>query len=99
MSKTDKKLQILEATANDKTIDNAARDSARQKIVERRELLTPIFKAAVTKFADLHDTTARMLAKGAINVIFLKIFFNIFKYNIFRMKFCGRIRAITYLIY
>jgi hypothetical protein len=28
----------------------------------------PICKAAAVKFADMHDTTARMLAKGAIHV-------------------------------
>lgn len=70
MLKTDKKLQKLEALVNDKTIDKVARDSAQYQITERKEILTPIFKAAVTKFADLHDTTARMLAKGAINVHF-----------------------------
>lgn len=70
MLKTDKKLQMLEEIANDKNTDKVDREITQQKISERKELLTPIFRAAVTKFADLHDTTARMLSKGAIHVFF-----------------------------
>lgn len=67
MSRADEKLRKLEAIVNNKELQKAQRDMAAQEMAQRREFLTPIFRTATTKFADLHDTTARMLAKGAIH--------------------------------
>uniref|UniRef100_A0A915CZJ9 Acetyl-CoA carboxylase n=1 Tax=Ditylenchus dipsaci TaxID=166011 RepID=A0A915CZJ9_9BILA len=64
---SDEKLKKLEAIANDKQADKVQRDKATAEIAERKEFLNPIYKTAAVKFGDLHDTTARMLAKGAIH--------------------------------
>jgi acetyl-CoA carboxylase / biotin carboxylase 1 len=55
------------------TKDAAHRGELQQEFDRRTEKLLPICRAAAVKFADLHDTTARMLAKGAIHVSFLYI--------------------------
>lgn len=39
-----------------------------QEYEKRKEKILPVCRAAAVKFADLHDTTARMLEKGAIHV-------------------------------
>ena len=64
------KIRKLEAIVNNKEVQKATRDQVAQEIAQRKEFLTPLFRTAATKFADLHDTTARMLAKGAIHVSF-----------------------------
>lgn len=70
MTKSDEKLRRWSAqlASDDGALDKSKREELRRQIEERQEYLTPIFRTAVTKFADLHDTTARMLAKGAILV-------------------------------
>uniref|UniRef100_A0A7E4VD69 Acetyl-CoA carboxylase n=1 Tax=Panagrellus redivivus TaxID=6233 RepID=A0A7E4VD69_PANRE len=59
MLKCDAQLQALSRTA-----PSAETKSA---IAKRQEALTPVYRTIAVKFADLHDTTARMLAKGAIH--------------------------------
>lgn len=68
LSRCDPELQLMESTLSSK-IKKGETDELLQKTINaRREKLMPICKAAAVKFADLHDTTARMLAKGAIHV-------------------------------
>ncbi|KAI1717267.1 carboxyl transferase domain-containing protein [Ditylenchus destructor] len=66
MSRADEKIRKLEAVVNNKEVEKAKRDQVAQEIAQRKEFLTPLFRTVATKFADLHDTTARMLAKEAI---------------------------------
>lgn len=70
MSRADEKIRKLEAVVNNKEVEKAKRDQVAQEIAQRKEFLTPLFRTVATKFADLHDTTARMLAKEAIAVSF-----------------------------
>ncbi|KAL3102143.1 hypothetical protein niasHS_003552 [Heterodera schachtii] len=66
LRKCDPKINQLEeslATASDPTAKGQLQDEYKRRI----EKLLPICRAAAVKFADLHDTTARMLQKGAIH--------------------------------
>jgi acetyl-CoA carboxylase carboxyltransferase component len=70
MKKCDPKSVVLENEIS--LSDNAAHKlQAQQEYERRKEKLLPLCRAAAVKFADLHDTTARMLAKGAIHVSLL----------------------------
>jgi acetyl-CoA carboxylase carboxyltransferase component len=67
MTKCDVKLRQLEGVLRNESLDQSERDKAQKEIDARREFLTPVFRTVAVKFADLHDTTPRMLAKGAIH--------------------------------
>jgi len=66
MSRSDSTLCSME-TALTTSTDTAQVEELQKSILKRREKLLPVTKPAAFKFADLHDTTARMLAKGAIH--------------------------------
>ena len=68
LSRCDPELQLMESTLSSKIKKGETDELLQKTISARREKLMPICKAAAVKFADLHDTTARMLAKGAIHV-------------------------------
>ena len=65
MHQQDPEMQLLgnelELTDNE---DDAK--AIREQIAAREELLKPIYLQAATEFADLHDKTGRMKAKGVI---------------------------------
>ena len=65
MHRIDPQLQMLdsELEAADSTDDTAA---IKEQIAAREELLKPVYLQAATEFADLHDKTGRMKAKGVI---------------------------------
>uniref|UniRef100_A0A914I9B7 Acetyl-CoA carboxylase n=1 Tax=Globodera rostochiensis TaxID=31243 RepID=A0A914I9B7_GLORO len=66
LKKCDPKISKLErmiATASEPTAKEQLKDEYQRRV----EKLLPICRAAAVKFADLHDTTARMLQKGAIH--------------------------------
>ena len=65
MHRIDPQLQMLDAEleAADSTDDTAA---IKEQIAAREELLKPVYLQAATEFADLHDKTGRMKAKGVI---------------------------------
>jgi len=67
MHRIDPQLQMLDAElestdATDKDSEVAIKD----QITAREELLKPVYLQAATEFADLHDKTGRMKAKGVI---------------------------------
>lgn len=67
MHRIDPQLQLLDAEleAAD-TMDNDAMVTIEEQISAREELLKPVYLQAATEFADLHDKTGRMKAKGVI---------------------------------
>jgi acetyl-CoA carboxylase/biotin carboxylase 1 len=67
MHRIDPQLQMLDAEldATDDT-DASAQDAIKEQIAAREELLKPVYLQAATEFADLHDKTGRMKAKGVI---------------------------------
>ena len=67
MHRIDPQLQMLDAEfdSTDDT-DNAAQEAIKEQIAAKEELLKPVYLQAATEFADLHDKTGRMKAKGVI---------------------------------
>jgi len=65
MHRIDPQLQMLDAEleACDDTDDSTV---IKDQIAAREELLKPVYLQAATEFADLHDKTGRMKAKGVI---------------------------------
>ena len=67
MHRIDPQLQLLDAELeNADTMDNDAMVAIQEQISAREELLKPVYLQAATEFADLHDKTGRMKAKGVI---------------------------------
>ena len=64
MHKTDPQLAALEAELESCDQDETA--AIQEQIAAREELLKPGYLQAATEFADLHDKTGRMKAKGVI---------------------------------
>ena len=62
LKKLDAELEALEATGENEEDVHEAKD----QIAAREELLKPVYLQAATEFADLHDKTGRMKAKGVI---------------------------------
>nr|CAD2158339.1 unnamed protein product [Meloidogyne enterolobii] len=70
LGKCDEKTKKLEEELvknNKNVINEVNKKELLQEYEKRKEKLLPVCRAAAVKFADLHDTTARMLAKGAIH--------------------------------
>lgn len=67
MHRIDPQLQMLDAEleATDDT-NVSAQTAIKEQIAAREELLKPVYLQAATEFADLHDKTGRMKAKGVI---------------------------------
>jgi len=67
MHRIDPQLQMLDAEleATDDT-DQDAQEAIKEQIAAREDLLKPVYLQAATEFADLHDKTGRMKAKGVI---------------------------------
>lgn len=67
MHRIDPQLKMLdsELESTDDT-DTAAQEAIKEQIAAREELLKPVYLQAATEFADLHDKTGRMKAKGVI---------------------------------
>jgi acetyl-CoA carboxylase/biotin carboxylase 1 len=67
MHRIDPQLKMLDAEleSTDDT-DSAAQEAIKEQIAAREELLKPVYLQAATEFADLHDKTGRMKAKGVI---------------------------------
>jgi acetyl-CoA carboxylase/biotin carboxylase 1 len=67
MHRIDRQLQMLDAelAGTDET-DMSAQEAIKDQIAAREELLKPVYLQAATEFADLHDKTGRMKAKGVI---------------------------------
>jgi acetyl-CoA carboxylase/biotin carboxylase 1 len=65
MHRLDPQLQLLDAEL-DMTEFEDARADIKAQIRAREDLLKPVYLQAATEFADLHDKTGRMKAKGVI---------------------------------
>ncbi|KAL3817779.1 hypothetical protein ACHAXA_002423 [Cyclostephanos tholiformis] len=67
MHRIDRQLQMLDAelAGTDET-DQTSQEAIKEQIAAREELLKPVYLQAATEFADLHDKTGRMKAKGVI---------------------------------
>jgi len=66
MHRIDPQLQLLDAELDGTELDSDAQDAIKEQIKAREELLKPVYTQAATEFADLHDKTGRMRAKGVI---------------------------------
>lgn len=67
MHRLDAQLQLLDTEFEEAdSMDNDAMESIKEQIAAREELLKPVYLQAATEFADLHDKTGRMKAKGVI---------------------------------
>merc|ERR1711966_629738 len=69
MHRIDPQLQMLDAELESADSDADTAD-IKDQIAAREELLKPVYLQAATEFADLHDKTGRMKAKGVIEVAF-----------------------------
>jgi len=65
MHRLDPVLQVLDSDNESSHFDSDT-DGIKRQIAEREETLKPIYLQAATEFADLHDKTGRMKAKGVI---------------------------------
>lgn len=65
MHRIDPQLQMLDAEL-EACDDDSAATAIKEQIAAREELLKPVYLQAATEFADLHDKTGRMKAKGVI---------------------------------
>lgn len=66
MHRIDPQLQLLDAELEGTELDSEAQADIMSQIKSREELLKPVYTQAATEFADLHDKTGRMRAKGVI---------------------------------
>ena len=67
MLKCDSKIQQLTAALSNASTE-VEKSEIQKALHERKEFLLPVYRTVAVKFADLHDTTTRMLAKEAIHV-------------------------------
>uniref|UniRef100_A0AC34FBZ5 Acetyl-CoA carboxylase domain-containing protein n=1 Tax=Panagrolaimus sp. ES5 TaxID=591445 RepID=A0AC34FBZ5_9BILA len=67
MMKCDEQLKEAVSQLNAASNDAEKISELKLKINKRKEFLMPVYRTIAVKFADLHDTTARMLAKDAIH--------------------------------
>jgi len=66
MHRIDEQLKLLDAELEGTELDSEAQQVIKEQIKAREELLKPVYTQAATEFADLHDKTGRMKAKGVI---------------------------------
>jgi len=64
MHRIDPQLQLLDAELE--SADDDSKADIEEQIAAREEILKPVYLQAATEFADLHDKTGRMKAKGVI---------------------------------
>ena len=64
MHRIDPQLQLLDAELE--SADEESKADIEEQIAAREEILKPVYLQAATEFADLHDKTGRMKAKGVI---------------------------------
>ena len=99
MHRIDRQLQLLDAelAGTDET-DTSAQEAIKDQIAAREELLKPVYLQAATEFADLHDKTGRMKAKGVIKEAVpwaqsRKYFFYLAKRRIAQDNYVAHIKA------
>eukprot|EP00565_Helicotheca_tamesis_P003884 CAMPEP_0185725054 /NCGR_PEP_ID=MMETSP1171-20130828/1378_1 /TAXON_ID=374046 /ORGANISM="Helicotheca tamensis, Strain CCMP826" /LENGTH=2089 /DNA_ID=CAMNT_0028393057 /DNA_START=20 /DNA_END=6289 /DNA_ORIENTATION=+ len=67
MHRIDPQLQLLDTELEMSDMDPDGQAAIKEQIKAREELLKPVYLQAATEFADLHDKTGRMKAKGVIS--------------------------------
>merc|ERR1719437_361170 len=99
MHRIDPQLKMLDAEleATEET-DKASQEDIKEQITAREELLKPVYLQAATEFADLHDKTGRMKAKGVIKEAVpwaesRKYFFYLAKRRMFEEKFISDLQG------
>merc|ERR1712127_145701 len=97
MHRIDPVLQLLDADFEATHFDNDAAEIKKQ-IAEREDLLKPVYLQAATEFADLHDKTGRMKAKGVIEAAVpwarsREFFFNLTTRRIVQDEIISRMKA------
>ncbi|OLL26610.1 Acetyl-CoA carboxylase, partial [Neolecta irregularis DAH-3] len=66
ISRLDESYKSLKAQLENKGLSAEEQSSIKTKLVEREKVLLPIYSQISIQFADLHDRSGRMKAKGAI---------------------------------
>jgi len=66
MHRLDTQLQMLDSELESYEVDSQEYESVKEQIKAREDLLKPVYLQIATQFADLHDKTGRMKAKGVI---------------------------------
>lgn len=66
MHKVDPQLKLLDSELELSELDTDAQEDIKNQIKAREELIKPVYTQVATEFADLHDKTGRMKAKGVI---------------------------------
>jgi acetyl-CoA carboxylase/biotin carboxylase 1 len=66
MHRLDPQLSLLDTELEMCEFDDDAKEDILEQIKAREESLKPVYLQAATEFADLHDKTGRMKAKGVI---------------------------------
>merc|ERR1712151_459040 len=66
MHRVDPQLKLLDSELELSELDTEAQEDIKKQIKAREDLLKPVYTQAATEFADLHDKTGRMKAKGVI---------------------------------
>merc|ERR1712176_220053 len=99
MHRIDPQLQMLDAEleATDDT-DKTSQEDIKEQITAREELLKPVYLQAATEFADLHDKTGRMKAKGVIKEAVpwadsRKYFFYLAKRRVAQDRYVAQLKA------
>jgi acetyl-CoA carboxylase/biotin carboxylase 1 len=66
MHRLDDTLKMLDEELESHEVDSQEYKSVKEQIKAREDLLKPVYLQIATQFADLHDKTGRMRAKGVI---------------------------------
>merc|ERR1712151_1234703 len=66
MHRVDPQLKLLDSERELSELDTEAQEDIKKQIKAREDLLKPVYTQVATEFADLHDKTGRMKAKGVI---------------------------------
>jgi len=98
MHRIDPQLQLLDAELEGTELDSDAQFDIKEQIKAREELLKPVYTQAATEFADLHDKTGRMQAKGVIKdsvpwAQSREYFFNLAKRRIAQDDFIAKLKV------
>jgi acetyl-CoA carboxylase/biotin carboxylase 1 len=98
MHRLDSQLKLLDSELENCEFDEA-KDDIQAQIKAREEFLKPVYMQAATEFADLHDKTGRMKAKGVIKSAVpwgesRKYFFYRAKRRMFEDNFIDQLKAV-----
>uniref|UniRef100_A0A7S2EIT5 Acetyl-CoA carboxylase n=1 Tax=Ditylum brightwellii TaxID=49249 RepID=A0A7S2EIT5_9STRA len=98
MHRIDPQLQLLDAELEGSDMDPDGQSAIKEQIKAREDLLKPVYLQAATEFADLHDKTGRMKAKGVISAAVpweqsREYFYNLAKRRISQDAYVSQLKA------